>query len=439
MTAALALFGCLIWFSLRQRLIAEIDRDIEGRAGRFETYFKSQSTKAAGPQLIDELEEFSQALPPASYVYLRGASGFVFRYPAATGAAASDRILRRQFTSHGEVFELETGAPSGDALHTLELLRLLLLSLIPVVVGVACVGGAWLSRRALKPVQDITAAALSISIENLSGMLPAPGTGDELARLTDVLNSMPARLEAAVKTLSRFVADASHEFRTPLAVIRTTAELALRRARAPEAYRDSLREIEAEAQRMTQLVEDLLVLARSDTGAVVMPLEPIDVRVVLREAFAGIHRLAEQREVRLRAELGERELMIAGNPKALRRLFLALLDNAVKYSRAGGEVIVTVQHSDSQASVTIEDFGIGISAADLPHIFERFYRADRARSDGGHGIGLSLAESIARVHGARIDVQSIEHVSSVFQVSFALRDASSVNLQVPSVHSMLRS
>src|SRR5207253_2893435 len=168
------------------------------------------------------------------------------------------------------------------------------------VVGIACVGGAWLSRRALKPVQDITAAALTISIENLSDRLPAPGTGDELAHLTDVLNSMLARLEDAVKTLSRLVADASHAFRTPLAA------------------------------------------------------------------------------------------MISGNRPALHRLFLVLLDNALKYSRAGGDVVVAVDRGDSQVSVTIEDFGIGISAADLPHIFERFYRANRARSDGGHGIGLSL-------------------------------------------------
>jgi signal transduction histidine kinase len=284
------------------------------------------------------------------------------------------------------------------------------------------VGGAWLSRHALKPVQDITAAALTISIENLSDRLPVPGTGDELARLTEVLNSMLARLEAAVKTLSRFVADASHEFRTPLAVIRTTAELALRRTRAPEAYRDSLQEIAAEAERMTQMVEDLLVLARSDTGAVEMPFEPVDIRDVLRDVFAGIHRLAEQRQVRLRPELGGRAAMISGNRPALHRLFLVLLDNALKYSRAGGDVLETVHRGDSVVSVTIEDFGIGISAADLSHIFERFYRADRARGDGGHGIGLSLADSIARAHGAKIEVRSTEGVSTVFQVSFVASD-----------------
>src|SRR5262249_4159803 len=143
----------------------------------------------------------------------------------------------KQFSSRGNIFQLEAGAPLGDVLHTLDLLKLLLGSMIPVAILIACLGGAWLSGRALKPVRDITAAALTISIENLSGRLPVPPTGDDLARLTEVLNTMIERLESAVKTLSQFVTNASHELRTPLAIIRTTAELALRRGRTPESYR----------------------------------------------------------------------------------------------------------------------------------------------------------------------------------------------------------
>ena len=138
-------------------------------------------------------------------------------------------MLRREFAIKGDQFVLETRHPSGRCPHVLHLLELLLWSLIPVVIAIACIGGAWLSGRALKPVRDVTGAALNISIENLSGRLPVPATGDEIARLAAVLNSMLARLEAAVTTLSQFAADASHELRTPLAVIRTTAELALRR------------------------------------------------------------------------------------------------------------------------------------------------------------------------------------------------------------------
>ncbi len=156
--------------------------------------------------------------------------------------------------------------------HTLDLLKILLFSLVPVVIVVACAGGAWLSRRALKPVDEITTAAQTIGIGNLSLRLRTPQTGDELQRLTEVWNVMLGRLEGAVKTLSQFAADASHELRTPLAVIRTSAELALRRARTPESYRESLREISDEAERMTRLVEDLLFLARNDARESEMPM-----------------------------------------------------------------------------------------------------------------------------------------------------------------------
>jgi len=289
---------------------------------------------------------------------------------------------------------------------------------------IACLGGAWLSGRALKPVNDIAAAAHMISIENLAERLPVPETGDELARLTEVLNSMFARLESAVKTLSQFAADASHELRTPLAVIRTTAELALRRERTPESYRDSLQEVAAEAERMTRLVEELLILARSDAATAEMPLGAVNVGEALADVCDEMRSLAQMREIRIRTDVsGDGAAMVAGNRPALHRLFLVLLDNALKFSRPGGEVILKVENVDSRVLVTIEDFGVGISEDDLPHIFERFYRAEEARTGAGHGLGLSLAKNIARVHGASIEVHSTEGAGSRFTVVFAARDA----------------
>ncbi|HEY2845899.1 MAG TPA: ATP-binding protein [Bryobacteraceae bacterium] len=428
LAAGLSLFSGLIWLSLRHRLMEEIDQDLEGRASRFERYFASESAQASGEQLADELEEFCQALPPSSYLDLRGTQGFTFRYPEGAPKPGTDtRSLRRQFTFGQEVFDLEIAAPVANAEHTLDLLRFLLWSTIPVVIAIACVGGAWLSGRALKPVNDIAAAALMISIENLAERLPVPATGDELARLTVVLNTMFARLESAVKTLSQFVADASHELRTPLAVIRATAELALHRSRTPESYRDSLQDVAAEAERMTRLVEELLILARSDSATADMPLAAVDVREVLSDVCDEMRSLAEMRRIRINSRQGaesiDRPSMVAGNRPALHRLFLVLLDNALKFSSAGGEVILTVEDSAASVSVSIEDFGVGIRESDLPHIFKRFYRADRARSGGGHGLGLSLAKSIARVHGASIEVHSTEGAGSTFRVNFAARDA----------------
>jgi heavy metal sensor kinase len=426
LTAGLGLFGGLIWLSLRHRLLDEIDRDLAGRASRFETYFRNESAEADGAQVLEELEEFSQALPPSSYLELHAASRLFFRYPPGPRASGKMRVLQRRFVYNGEVFDLELAAPMGDALHTLDLLALLLWSLLPVVIAIACAGGAWLSRRALRPVQDIINAARTIGIENLSDRLPVPATADELARLTEVLNEMFARLESAVKTLSQFAADASHELRTPLTVVRTTAELALRRERTPESYRDSLQEVAAEAQRMTRLVEDLLTLARAETATVEMPRAPLDLRDVLRNVCREMQSLAELRQIQVQTELGDEAALISGNQSALHRLFLVLLDNALKYSRTGGQVVLRVERSDSWVSVAIQDFGAGISAADLPHIFKRFYRAGSDHSGEGHGLGLALAQSIARTHGAAIEVSSQEGAWSVFRVRFVSRDAVAV-------------
>ena len=410
---------------------------------RLESFYRHEMAEDGGhitmKHLTIELQEFCQALPETSYVSLQGSNGFAFHFPAnATAVPAESRMLQHQFQIGDQVFDLELGTPTEDVVYVLGLLRLLLWSLVPVVVAIACIGGFWVSRRALKPVKDVTAAALMISIENLSGRLPVPATGDEIARLAEVLNSMLGRLESAVTTLSQFAADASHELRTPLAVIRTTAELALRRGRSPESYRESLQAVVAEAERMTHLVEDLLTLARSGTAATAMPRLPIDLREILGAVYGEMAGLAEQRRIHIKLKLGAQPAVVAGNRPALHRLFVLLLDNALKYSHRGGTVLVDVGHADvehadvenagvdraeGRLSVTVRDFGTGIREADLPHIFERFYRADRARSGGGHGLGLPLAESIARAHGAVIDVRSKEGEGSSFRVVFAPRES----------------
>jgi signal transduction histidine kinase len=421
LTAGLALFGTLLWLSLRHELNADLERDLAGRAARFESFFRSESAES-GVHVSEELEEFCQGLPPGSYINVRGSKGFTFRYPAGSSAQLGFRMLEREFSVNGEAFDMEVGAPLADIQHFLNLLRLLLWSLIPVVIALGCIGGAWLSGRALKPVQDVTHAALAISIENLSGRLPVPATGDEIAGLAAVLNSMLARLDAAVTTLSQFAGDASHELRTPLAVIRTTAELALRRERTPEAYRAALQQVASESERMTQLIEDLLTLARSDAGAVDMPRAAVDVREVLAEVSGEMANLADAAGIRITTALGDRPAIISANREALHRLFMVLLDNALKYSHAGGDVILSVTREDGLISVSVEDFGEGIGEADLPHIFKRFYQADPSRSAGGHGLGLSLAQRIAQAHDAEIGVRSGLGKGSVFRVVFSERD-----------------
>jgi signal transduction histidine kinase len=427
--AALGLLSGLIWFSLRQRLLNEVDGGLADRAARLETYVAKEASENPPVDLMDELEEFCQALPPSDSVHLRGARGFAFDFPKRAAPAAEDRrSVSRRFRVGDDTFNLRISSSLTAIDHTLDLLRILLLSLVPLIVVVACAGGAWLSRRALKPVDEITAAAHGIGIDNLSFRLRTPQTGDELQRLTEVWNSMLGRLEEAVRTLSQFAADASHELRTPLAVIRTSAEVALRRARSPEAYRESLIEISQEADRMTRLVEDLLFLARSDARAAEMPLEPVDPAALLCSVCDELRGVSDARRIHIRRIPAPRAACISGNPAALRRLFLVLIDNAIKYSLPDSEIVIAIEPTNALVSVIVRDFGIGISPNDQPHIFKRFYQADKARSDEGFGLGLSLAENIAKAHHATITVSSEEGRGATFRVALPVTVAPALNV-----------
>ena len=425
LSAALVIFSGLIWMMMEQRLQRDIRRGLDDEATRFETFVQKMSLEVPVTHLGDEIEEFCHALPSSSYLDLRPTGmGTPFHYAARDRSPRTRyEVLTRSMLVGNQPYVLEIGASRAEMHRALELLETLLFSLVPAVIVLSCIGGAWLSRRALKPVDDITAAARAIGIENLACRLPAPGTGDELERLAEAWNATLARLESAVAVLSRFAADASHELRTPVAVIRTSAELALRRERSPEAYRDSLQEISTESERMTQLVEDLLYLARRDARGAGMPMGPLDLREVLNDAAHELRGLAEARDIRIRVRVGTEGAPIAGNAPALRRLFLALLDNALRYSAAGTEVNVSVVRSDGQIVAVVEDHGMGIAAEDVPHIFRRFYRANKSRSDGGHGLGLSLAQSVALAHAAVIEVSSEPGRGSAFQVVFGRRAA----------------
>jgi heavy metal sensor kinase len=425
LSAALCAFSGLTWVIMQQRLLNDVRRGLGEAASRFEAFVRGEEAEIPPVDLNEEMGDFCHALPSTSYLQLtplNGGQGFRCG-PPASGPRAHFEVLKGAMTVGGKQYELEVGASRQEMHRALELLQALLWSLVPVVILASCLGGWWLSRRALKPVDEITSAAKAIGIENLAARLPMPGTNDELERLTETWNATLARLESAVAVLWSFAGDASHELRTPVAVIRTNAEIALRRDREPEAYRESLREIAAESERMTQLVEDLLFLARRGSRDTGMPMGPLDLRDVLSEAAHELRGLAETRGIRIRVSGGSDEATIAGNPAALRRLFLALFDNALKYSPSGTEVRASIVLREGRFVALVEDQGMGIAAEDLPHIFQRFYRADKARSDGGHGLGLSLAQSIAAAHDAVIEVSSEPGRGSVFQVSFARRAA----------------
>ena len=297
---------------------------------------------------------------------------------------------------------------------------MLLLWSTPVVLVLAWLGGYWISRRALAPVDEITREARVIGIQNLSQRLAVPASGDEIQRLSETWNGMLARLEGAVKRLSQFTADASHELRTPIALIRTTAELTLRRERSPETYREALRQVVLESERTARLVEDLLLLARADAGLPSLPLERLELTPLVRDVCQQGQVLAEARQLDISTEIPDEPVYVDANDPALRRMLLLLLDNAVKYTPAGGRITLSVDHGPAGATVAVRDTGIGIPETALPHVFERFYRVDesRNRDAGGTGLGLSIAKWIAERHHASLEAESVLGQGSVFRIRF---------------------
>ncbi len=408
LAAGLSLFATGIWFSMRASLFADLNATVADRAHSAAIFFVHEAIALPPANRNEELNEFAQGLPLGVAIEIFDPAG----HPVyASPVRYRGRTYVETITAQNRVYRIRATGSTEAIAHTLDRLRLLLLASTPLVILIAAFGGYWLSRRALSPVDAITRAAQSIGIDSLSSRLTVPQTGDELQRLSETWNSMLARLQAAVSRLSQFTADASHELRTPLAVIRATAEIAARKPRTPASYRASLEEVVAESDRMTQLVDDLLFLARYDSG-VVPHTTNTNLETIVQEACKAVTPLALARNIRL--SVSTTPTHVDGNESALRRLALVLLDNAIKYSHPDSEVEIILANS----LLAIRDHGIGISPEALPHIFERFFQADPARADRGYGLGLSQAQSIAHRHHATIEVASKPGGGSTFHVSF---------------------
>jgi two-component system, OmpR family, heavy metal sensor histidine kinase CusS len=433
--AGLTLFATGVWLVVRHSLMTSVDESLAQQAKGVATVLQAEFNPAKPQHLQEELSEYAQATPEGNLIEVRDSRGTVLigsralgarGAPGATGFSLEQaggrrfRTLSTETTVHGESYRILVAAPLHGTVATLHRLRGLLFWTAPAVLLIASLGGYWISRRALAPVDAITRAAQTIGIENLSQRLEVPAAGDELQRLSETWNGMLERLEAAVKRLSQFTADASHELRTPIALIRATAELTLRRERSDETYREALRHIVDESDRTARLIEDLLLLARADAGLPALPLDRVELTPLVRDVCEQAQILAQERQLDISTEAPEQPVYVDANDPALRRLLLLLVDNAVKYTPAGGRITVSVGLDSSGPSVTVRDTGVGIPDAALPHVFERFYRVDesRNRDAGGAGLGLSIARWIAERHHARLDAESVMGQGSAFRVRF---------------------
>ena len=454
LTIALSLFGAGMFLVMRESVHTAVDDDLAVRLNGVQRFVQRVFPGRTLEDIQYEFREHSGMKPGGDLLQISDAQGnWIFQsgsirpynIPVSSSptngtelktidvAGSPLRMLTAKAEVDGQPYTLQLATALGGFYGVLRRFGWLILWSVPAVLIVATAGGYWMSRRALAPVDQITNTARSISAHNLSQRLVVPETGDELQRLSETLNDMMARLDTAFKKLDtaykkivRFTADASHELRTPVALIRTTTEVALQKNRAAPDYEEALREVLAEAERTSVLLEDLMTLARADSGVATLQFLDTDLGTTVKESCSQGSTLAGPRNVVFDWQIPEQPMNVKGDPNALRRLFLILIDNALKYTPSGGRVSVGTHQVNGFGIVEVRDTGIGIAAEDLPSIFERFYRADkvRTREMGGVGLGLSIAQWIADTHGANIQVESAPGQGSVFRVRVPLNSNS---------------
>jgi heavy metal sensor kinase len=308
-----------------------------------------------------------------------------------------------------------------DALNTL---LLILIIAVPLALLVASLGGQFLASKALKPVDHITQTARMITSQNLNQRINPPKVKDEISRLVETLNEMISRLDRSFRQVKQFSTDASHELKTPLTILKGEVEVALRKERVPHEYEQVLKSNLEEINRMSQIVEDLLLLSRADSGEIRLNKEDMNLNEILNELVAHMNVLAQSKNLRIETSNHHEEIHIFGDPLRIRALFLNLIENGIKYTEEGGSIHIlltkdTLVQDGKQSGraqgeqeefvkVIVSDTGIGIAREDQERIFDRFFRVDKARSreQGGSGLGLSICKWIVEAHRGKIEVES---------------------------------
>jgi signal transduction histidine kinase len=437
--ATLSLFagGLLL---LRARAAFEtLDADLQVRAHRLaEDLRQDLFSLDIGEALLSD--------PRASVAALsvRASSGVtIFRSPAfpeltwsgegeamaAARAHGGERTIQDRSGQSFRLTTLDVSRPGADRLilqvtdtesvvtRPLEELALLLGLTIVFVLAVAGWGSSFTVRRALAPVDSIVARVRDIQTHRLGERLDVRADSDELDRLITTLNAMLDRMETSVSTARRFAADASHELQTPIAVIRGTLEMGVRRPLSADDWRGIAVDVLEDLDRLSELVRDLRLIALAEAGHLLDEREPVQLADLVQDCTEMASMMAAAQQIRVEATALD-AVIVTGSSRHLRRVVLNLLQNAIRYSPAGASVSVSVGHDDQTAMLTVSDSGCGIAAVDLPYIFAPFYRSDpaRARDTGGSGLGLAIVDHIVRAHGGRVEVTSLPEHGSTFAV-----------------------
>jgi len=428
-----------VYLGLDSAMTNSIDKELGIRMNGLDDFLKEHLGRLPLPRVLGDLQ-IHVALQPSLTIIQDGQGHTLYCGTAvqalcgspvavASRTAFPNGVLRLQTSSHsfnGQRYVLLVATDLHSRRDLLTRFRALVVLIVPLALICAAVGGYWLSGLAFRPVREIIAAICSINDRSLSLRLRVPNTGDEIQVLSETLNGMLARVEAAFRQVTELTANASHELRTPTAIIRTASEVALLNARPTvESHRKALLQIRAEAEKNTRLLDSLLLLARSEAGVQPLNLTAVSLLESVGKAFHACQYLAQAKNIALTLHAHVGDMHILADGAQLHRLWLLLIDNAIKYTPEGGTVKVRLNRVPGGPPVCeISDSGIGIPETDLPNIFYRFYRADNAKtkSEIGSGLGLTMVKWITDAHRARVEVQSVVERGSTFRVIFPALD-----------------
>jgi heavy metal sensor kinase len=352
------------------------------------------------------LEDFN--LPLSKSAYFNALHGRVSYETTKTTANFPIRIVTYPIMSEGRLDGiLQVGASMEGTQEIVHATFYLFIFGGPITILLAGIIGWFLAGKTLKPVDKITQLARKIGAENLNERLKAPGPRDEIGRLAETFNEMIARLERSFRQMKQFTADASHELKTPLTIMKGEIEVSLKTEKSIEGLRAVLLSTLEETDRMSYIVKNLLDLARADTDEMPLLLKEVRLDQIISERFENSLKLAMDKGLELRIAKNT-PVTVSGDPVALGQLIFNLINNAVKYTENGGRVELSLDTDKDSAIIKVADTGIGISKEDIPYILDRFYRVDKARTGGagGAGLGLSICKGIVDAHGGRMEIES---------------------------------
>jgi heavy metal sensor kinase len=409
---------------------AEVTRDFHFNDGQAIIFDETGRVSAASASPADARGERPWPAPATLTQSLSGLIAPARRsgraYATIHGQGEGIRAFAAPVRSRGGTYTVVIAHSLWEQEEALEQARRALYVAVPLALLVASLGGYFLARKSLAPVVEMEGRAARIGASNLNERLPVPNERNELGRLAQIFNELLARLDLSFEQQRRFMADASHELRTPVAIVCGESEVALsQQVRSSEEYRESLAILHDEGRRLTRIVEDLFTLTRADAGQ--HHFAPVNFYLdeTVGECVRAVRSLAAQHGLELHYQYRGDELPLQGDEGLVRRMILNLLDNAIKYTPPGGRVRIELGRADSRYTISIADTGPGIPLDAQPHIFERFYRADKARSrngetgGGGAGLGLSIASWIAEMHGGRITLARSDRQGSTFVISLS--------------------